>query len=69
MTTPLPTLFKDQEQVKLERLRNRYKCYASHLWVTKDARGHIWPFLECQKCDQMRKCRQLKLMDEEELNG
>lgn len=63
------TLIKDQEQLKLDRIRNRHKCYASHLWVTKDSGSHIWPFLQCNGCDQMPKCREYRQGEERELNG
>ena len=65
----LPSLLITQEEMKLEQIRNRYKCYASHLWITKDTSGHTWPFLDCHTCNQMSKCRQLKVLDEKELNG
>ena len=69
MTTPLPTLIKDQEQKKLEQIKELLACFKSVLWITKDSAGHIWPFTPCHRCDHASKCRELKLIIERWFNG
>ena len=68
MTIPLPTLIKDPEQVKLERIRQALKCFASYLWITKDAKSHIFPFLRCPGCNEMIFCRKIRKLVEETFN-
>lgn len=62
------TLLKSSEQEKLERIRYFLKCFASHLWITKDVTGHIWPFTECHDCNEKSFCLKLRQAIEKEMN-
>ena len=62
------SILKNTEEVKLEGVRNALKCFASHLWVSKDSAGHIWPFANCDGCSEAGFCRQIKLTVEKEMN-
>lgn len=57
------------EELKLEKLRNTLKCFACHLWISKDSSGHIFPFTGCHECPQIDFCRRLRVLIEQEMNG
>ena len=69
MTTPLPTLIQDREQVKLARIREALRCFASHLWITKDPIGHVFPFPGCPRCNSIGFCRKARNLIKEVFNG
>ena len=65
---PNYTLVISKEQENLNHIREALRCFASHLWVSKDSAGHVWPFANCDSCSEADFCRRIKLTVEKEMN-